>query len=80
MITSYFGLEWAVKLLLKRGGAEVYSIDATHGRSALSWSSENGYDGVVKLLVKGLKFNLRHLKPSVWKTMKVYFDMGDEYG
>ncbi|KAH7108965.1 hypothetical protein EDB81DRAFT_769315 [Dactylonectria macrodidyma] len=52
MIASYFGLEQIVKLQLDTDEVEVDSIDGTYRRSALSWASENGFDCVVKLLIK----------------------------
>ncbi|KAK3384177.1 ankyrin repeat-containing domain protein [Lasiosphaeria ovina] len=79
MIASYFGLERVVKLLLKRDDVEVNSLDGTYRRSALSWASENGFDGVVKLLIRGPKFHFRHLARSpFWKGTDV--DVGDRYG
>ncbi|KAF4335794.1 ankyrin repeat [Fusarium beomiforme] len=61
MIASYFGLEQIVKPLLAIGNVEVDSKDGTYQRSALSWASENGFDGVVKLLVKGPKLRLQDI-------------------
>ncbi|CRG90005.1 Ankyrin repeat, PH and SEC7 domain containing protein secG [Talaromyces islandicus] len=52
MIASYFGIEQIVKPLLENGDVEVDSTDSIYRRTALSWASENGFDGVVKLLVK----------------------------
>ncbi|KAL6918445.1 hypothetical protein FSST1_009940 [Fusarium sambucinum] len=53
MIASYFGIDQIVKLQLCVKDVEVDSTDGTYQRSALSWASENGFDGVVKLLIKG---------------------------
>lgn len=52
MIASYFGLEQIIKLLLEDETTDIDSTDGIHQRSALSWASENGFDGVVKLLIK----------------------------
>ncbi|GAB1315143.1 hypothetical protein MFIFM68171_05353 [Madurella fahalii] len=86
MIASYFGLEPVVKLLFKGVNVDVNSIDSTHCRSALSWASESGFDGIVKLLIQGPRFRFRHLKSSFWKsTVKPPFwtdtniDVGDRY-
>ncbi|KAF2477159.1 ankyrin, partial [Lindgomyces ingoldianus] len=62
MVVSYFGLSTAVKHLLKMDGIDLDSRDDTYQRSALSWAAGNGFDTVVKLLIKraytGLNFNL----------------------
>ncbi|RYC78527.1 hypothetical protein BFJ63_vAg18599, partial [Fusarium oxysporum f. sp. narcissi] len=55
MIASYFGLEQIAKLQLCIEDVEVDSRDGTYWRSALSWASENGFDVVVELLIKGPK-------------------------
>ena len=53
MIASYFGLRPVVKHLLKIGDININSKDGTYGRSALSWAAVNGFDTIVKLLIKG---------------------------
>ena len=79
MIASYFGLVRVVKLLLKNDDAQVNSLDSTYRRSALSWASENGFDGVVDLLIRGPKFHYKHLtRSSFWKGVQV--DVGDKDG
>ncbi|KAL6406443.1 Ankyrin repeat, PH and SEC7 domain containing protein secG [Ilyonectria robusta] len=79
MITSYFGLEQIVKLLLGKDDVEVDSTDGTYKRSALSWASENGFDGVVKLLIKRPKIRPKHItKLSFPKGAEV--DARDRYG
>ena len=79
MIASYFGLERVVKLLLKRDNGEVNSIDGTYQRSALSWASENGFDSIVKLLVRGPSIRFKDItKLSFLKGVEV--DARDRYG
>ncbi|GKU23142.1 unnamed protein product [Fusarium langsethiae] len=79
MIASYFGLEQIVKLQLCIDDVEVYSRDGTYQRSALSWASENGFDGVVKLLIKGRKFHWKNIvKRPFWKAAEI--DPRDVYG
>jgi len=58
MIASYFGLRTAVKHLCKTNDISVNSLDTTYQRSALSWAAENGFVGVVKLLVKDASISL----------------------
>ncbi|RYP51033.1 hypothetical protein DL768_003533 [Monosporascus sp. mg162] len=58
MIASYFGLEQIVKHQLELDDINVDSRDGTYQRSALSWASENGFYGVVKLLIKGPRIRL----------------------
>ncbi|RYP60682.1 hypothetical protein DL771_010422 [Monosporascus sp. 5C6A] len=72
MIASYFGLEQLVKHQLGLDDVDVDSRDGTYQRSALSWASENGFDGVVKLLIKGPKIRLTEvIKLSFPKSAKV---------
>ncbi|RYP02732.1 hypothetical protein DL764_005662 [Monosporascus ibericus] len=71
MIASYFGLEQIVKHQLGLDDANVNSRDGTYQRSALSWASENGFDGVVRLLIKGPKIRLT-------KAIKLSFPKGAE--
>ncbi|KAK0724323.1 hypothetical protein B0H67DRAFT_102434 [Lasiosphaeris hirsuta] len=52
MIASYFGIGLLVGHLMKGDGVELCSTDGTYRRSALSWASENGFDDVVKLLLR----------------------------
>lgn len=51
MLASYFGLRQVVDLLLKAKNSNITSRDATYGRSALSWASENGHATVVESLL-----------------------------
>lgn len=51
MIASYFGLEEMVSDQLTSGDVEVDSKDSVFQRSALSWASGKGFDGVVNLLI-----------------------------
>ncbi|KAI8710751.1 SesA domain-containing protein [Fusarium sp. LHS14.1] len=78
MIASYFGLEQIVKHQLDMDEVEVDSRDGTYQRSALSWASENGFDGVVKLLMKGPKIHLKNIARLFSKRAKV--DARDMYG
>ncbi|KAK1759647.1 ankyrin repeat domain-containing protein 50 [Echria macrotheca] len=78
MVASYFGLEHLVQLLLKEKDVMVNFTDSKYGRSALSWASENGFDGTVKLLLKGPRIRFRDLtSPSV---RKVEVDAKDSAG
>src|SRR5277367_4201872 len=58
MIASYFGLGEVVKHLLQMDGIDLNSKDGTNGRSALSWAAGNGFDVIVKLLIKGTRSSL----------------------
>ena len=58
MIASYFGLGEVVELLLQMDGIDLNSKDGTNGRSALSWAAGNGFDVIVKLLIKGTRSSL----------------------
>lgn len=60
MIASYFGLEKIVQFLLRTDDVEVNAVDRFHRRSALSYASENGFDGVVKLLIEGPTIPLKN--------------------
>ncbi|KAL3484771.1 purine and uridine phosphorylase [Aspergillus germanicus] len=51
MISSYFGIEATVELLLEKG-AETESKDKEYGRTPLSWATENGHETIVKLLLE----------------------------
>ncbi|KAI1365712.1 hypothetical protein F5Y08DRAFT_327890 [Xylaria arbuscula] len=53
MICSYFGINNAVRAVLKERTCGINTIDPKHKRTALSWASENGFDDVVKLLLNG---------------------------
>ena len=79
MIASYFGLEQIVKHQLGLDNVDADSRDGTYQRSALSWASENGFDGVVKLLIKGPKIRLtKAVRLPFAKGAKV--DAGDRDG
>jgi len=79
MATSYFGLEVAVKHLLRTdGGGNLDSLDDTHQRSALSWAAGNGFDVVTKLLIKGVRTApMRFIQP-FWRKSRV--NSVDRYG
>ncbi|EPE05936.1 ankyrin repeat-containing protein [Ophiostoma piceae UAMH 11346] len=51
MAAAFFGLESSVKLLLKEGKQQIRLVSDPHGRTALSWASENGFDRVVRLII-----------------------------
>ncbi|KAJ6037202.1 ankyrin repeat-containing protein [Penicillium herquei] len=61
MIASHFGIKSIVKHLLQEGNPDIDSVDGVYQRSALSWASQNGFDGIVKLLIEGPKFRLIHI-------------------
>lgn len=72
MIGSYFGLEQVVKDLLEREDVEVSASDDIYQRSALSWASENGFDGIVKLLIRRLEMDNKFMnKLLFWKDAAV---------
>ncbi|KXX76648.1 Ankyrin repeat domain-containing protein 50, partial [Madurella mycetomatis] len=62
MIVSYFGLRAAVKRLLKMGDIDLKHRDDTYHRSSLSWAAGNGFDAVVKLLIKRAGISLLGIK------------------
>ncbi|KAL7957939.1 ankyrin repeat-containing domain protein [Trichoderma compactum] len=54
MIVSYFGLDTMVEMILSTtNDVELNARDGTYNRSALSLTAGNGFDDVVKLLVRG---------------------------
>ena len=57
---------------------DLNSRDDTYGRSALSWAAGNGFDDVVKLLIKGAGVGLRRLKLPFRKGAEV--NSVDKYG
>ncbi|EXU97692.1 ankyrin repeat protein [Metarhizium robertsii] len=80
MIASYFGLERIVKLQLGLRNVKIDSRDGTYQRSALSWASENGFSGVVKLLLEGPKFRLKTLATRPWLLKAAKIDARDRHG
>ncbi|KAL5083217.1 hypothetical protein Trisim1_001881 [Trichoderma cf. simile WF8] len=56
MIASYFGIETIVSLQIESDDVDIDSADGSYHRTALSFASENGFDSVVRLLIKGPKF------------------------
>ncbi|KAF1950654.1 ankyrin [Byssothecium circinans] len=78
MIVSYFGLQTAVKHLLKMDGVDLNSRDDTYQRSALSWAAGNGFDAVVKLLVNNVSTGRRVVRLLSGKRAKI--DAVDRYG
>lgn len=56
MIASYFGLEQFVLYLIANEEVDLYLVGDIHQRSALSWASENGFDGVVNALIQATSF------------------------
>jgi len=65
MIASYFGLEAVVTHLLEIGGINLNSKDGTYRRTALSWAAGNGFDVIVKLLIKALNLFEQHRQATV---------------
>ena len=80
MIATYFGLTTVVKLLLKLDSIGINSKDGTYGRSALSWAAGNGFDLVVKLLVKGSINHLNVIRLLSISRKGVEVDSMDRYG
>src|SRR5712664_2457181 len=78
MIASYFGLAAVVKHLLGLDSIDINSKDGTYGRSAISWAAGNGFDVVVKLLIKGISRRLKGIKLPFRKKAKVNYV--DRYG
>ncbi|KAN0077872.1 hypothetical protein V8E54_006176 [Elaphomyces granulatus] len=79
MIASYFGLEAVVTHLLEIGDINLNSNDGTYRRTALSWAAGNGFDVIVKLLIKGPKVSLNSIvKLPFRKGAKV--KSADRYG
>ena len=79
MIASYFGLEAVVTHLLEVGGIDLNSKDGTYRRTALSWAAGNGFDVIVKLLIKGPRISLNSIvKLPFRKGAKV--NSADRYG
>jgi ankyrin repeat protein len=78
MIVSYFGLQTAVKHLLKMDGVDLNSRDDTYRRSALSWAAGNGFDAVVKLLINDVSTYRRVVRLLSMKRAKI--DTVDRYG
>ncbi|KAK4446795.1 ankyrin repeat-containing domain protein [Podospora aff. communis PSN243] len=69
MVASYFGIEPVVRHLIARNDVALCSTDSSHKRSALSWASENGHEGVVKLMLS-----------SCQPPERLRVNMGDRYG
>lgn len=79
-VASFFGLEQIVQLELASGDADVNVRDDIYQRSPLSWAAENGFDNIVKLLLKGPKANLRQAITKPWAFGKgARIDIKDGY-
>ena len=79
MIASYFGLTAVVKhLLLQLDSTDLNCKDSTYGRSAISWAAGNGFDEVVRQLIKGIGGHLRGFRRLFRKGAQV--DSVDKYG
>ncbi|KAH8695748.1 ankyrin repeat-containing domain protein [Phaeosphaeriaceae sp. PMI808] len=78
MMVSYFGLSTAMKHLLKMDGIDLNSQDDTYQRSALSWAARNGFDVLVKLLIKGTSIGVKGFRLPFGKRAEV--DSVDRYG
>ncbi|KKP00535.1 hypothetical protein THAR02_07375 [Trichoderma harzianum] len=73
MIASYFGIEVIVSLQIESEGVEIDSVDGSYHRTALSFASENGFDSVVRLLIKGPKF---YGKKALKKAIRLSYTKG----
>ncbi|KAL6789680.1 ankyrin repeat-containing domain protein [Trichoderma sp. SZMC 28012] len=73
MIASYFGIETIVRLQIETNDVEIDSKDGLHHRTALSFASENGFDSVVRLLIKGPKF---YWKRALKNAIRLSFTKG----
>lgn len=76
MVASYLGIEPIVRLQLQSPYVKLDVVDDILERSALSWASENGFESIVRLLIKGPKFRLRNVlrcgfRPSFFKGAAV---------
>ncbi|PNP43620.1 hypothetical protein TGAMA5MH_04592 [Trichoderma gamsii] len=76
MVASYLGIKAIVRLQLQLLDVQLDVVDNVFGRSALSWASEHGFEGIVKLLIKGPEVNLRNIfysgfSPSFFKGATV---------
>lgn len=76
MVASYLGIETIVGLQLRSPDVKLDVVDNIFERSALSFASEHGFEGIVKLLLKGPKVNLRNVlkngfRPSFFKGATV---------
>ncbi|KAK4182277.1 hypothetical protein QBC35DRAFT_518914 [Podospora australis] len=78
MIVSYFGLRVALKRLLRMDDIDLESRDDTYQRSALSWATGNGFDAVVKLLIKNAGISMLGLRLPFGRGAKV--NSVDKYG
>ena len=78
MIVCYFGLEKAVKRLLKMDDIDWKSRDDTYQRSALSWAAGNGFDAVVKLLIENVGIGMLGLRIPFGRGAMV--NSRDKYG
>ena len=80
MAASYFGIERAVKLLLRgERRPDITAEDSTYQRTALSWASENGFDGVVGLLLQAAKWRLRNFV-SLSRSSRANVNSKDVFG
>jgi ankyrin repeat protein len=78
MIVSYFGLSAVVAHLLKADRIDPNAEDITYQRSALSWAAGNGYDDVVRLLIKHNAISTRIL--DLRFSRRTNFNSVDKYG
>ncbi|KAL4884621.1 hypothetical protein BJY04DRAFT_181622 [Aspergillus karnatakaensis] len=59
VVTSYFGFEMALKVILRTPGMNLRSKDDIHdGWYALEWAAVHGFEGIVKLLLRGPPMSL----------------------
>ncbi|OPB45793.1 hypothetical protein A0O28_0093600 [Trichoderma guizhouense] len=73
MIASYFGIEMIVSLQIESEDVKIDSADGSYHRTALSFASENGFDSVVRLLIKGPKF---YGKKALKKAIRLTYTKG----
>ncbi|KAK5629214.1 hypothetical protein RRF57_004929 [Xylaria bambusicola] len=76
MIVCYFGIDQGVRILLKTGKFNINAKDLVYRRTALSWASENGFDGVVKLLLN----SGGRLSQAITRLPPVDIEAKDVYG
>jgi ankyrin repeat domain-containing protein 50 len=79
MVASYFGLRAVVEILLGMDDISINSKDGTYGRSALSWAAGNGFDTIVKLLIKSTRSRLKSILKLTFKK-GAQVESVDRYG
>ncbi|KAL6690768.1 ankyrin repeat-containing domain protein [Trichoderma pleuroticola] len=77
IITSYFGLNFAVQSLLDMD-VDLNAQDTTYERSALCWAVRNGFRMVAEMLISGTRKKLAIFKLRLRKGAKI--ELQDVYG